>query len=99
MLNAKDQNILELLLSGLSISEVARRSGVTRQTVHNRLKDDAFMRAYETEIEERRKLARINHASIMEAAYEAVEWTLKHPLGVRTSELLKAAEIALHRLK
>lgn len=99
MLKAKDQKILDLLLSGLTISEVARKANVSRSTVYEKLKDEQFLNAYSEELEERKKLARVRSMALTESAYKVLEHTLNNPLGVKKSELIRAAEIALQRLK
>lgn len=99
MLDPLDMNILSMKLAGVSVTEIAKRMGVSRTTVHARMKRDEFIAAYDEVITAAKDATRERCIQATEAAYDALCHTLTHPLGVRTSDTLKAAEIALKHLK
>jgi transposase-like protein len=90
-LDGQQQVALELLLTGKSISETARSTGISRSTVYQWLrKDPVFQAAYNEWHEEMRESSRSRLLMLTDKATEAVEKALESGDAKTAMQLLKA---------
>ena len=95
MTESKNIEILAALLTEPTIAAAARKCGVDRSTVYERLSNPEFRAEYEAALETKRKSLDMMGVAASEAAYASLNDVLRSSLGTSTAEKLKAAEIAL----
>ena len=95
MTRISDDKIILALLSEPSITRAARVAGVSRETIHQRLRNPEFVEKLDREIEARYHEARVQGSNATVRAVEVLQYILNNPNGSSNRELLKAVEIAL----
>ena len=94
-LKAVQRQAIQLLASGLRVTEVARRLDIGRRTVHAWLSDDeAFGEAFSAEVARREHSIRTTATSSYQAALDMCRTILEH--GKTHEKLLAAGLILRH---
>lgn len=98
-MKCSDEKILAALMCSSSVAEAARKAGVHRHTVSNRLKDPSFHKRYQAMQDERIRASVDRAKQLDEAAADVLLHYMQPRMGVTPSERLRAAEAALRHVR